>query len=68
MTFPEEAFQKLTKVELANLSLDYQSKFISTLANHHKDMGAPRNDFEKLEADLAISRWSNRQYFKRECL
>ena len=68
MTFPEEALQKLTKVQLANLPLDYQSKFNSTLANHHKDMGALRNDFEKPEADLAISRWSNRQYSKRECL
>ena len=52
MTFPEEALQKLTKFQLANLPLDYQSKFNSTLANHHKDIGALRNDFEKPELYL----------------
>ena len=57
MTFSEEALRKLTKYELVNLSLEYQSKFNSTLANIDKDMGELRNDFKKLEADLAIS-WS----------
>ena len=45
MTLPEEALRKLTKDELVNLSLEYQSKFNSTLANIHKDMGELRSDF-----------------------
>ena len=52
MALPQEALRKLTKYELVNLSLEYQSKFNSTLINIDKDMG----DFEKLEGDLAISR------------
>ena len=46
------------KDEFVSLSL-YQSKFNSTLANVGKDMGELRNDFKKLEADLAISRSVN---------
>ena len=59
MTLPEEALRKLTKDELVNLSLEYQSKFNSTLANIDKDMSELRNDFKKLEADLVISRAVN---------
>ena len=55
MTLPEEVLRKLTKDELVNLSLEYQSKFNSTLANIDKDKGELRKDFKKLEADLAIS-------------
>ena len=78
MTLPEEALRKLTKDELFNMSLDYESKFNSTLANTDKDMG-------ELEADLAKSRpvntklrdriislerqcWSDSQYSIVECL
>ena len=57
MIIPDEALRKLTENELVNPSLEYQSKFNSTLANIDKDMGELRNDFKKLEADLAIS-WS----------
>ena len=59
MTLPEKALRKLTKDELDNLSLEYRSKFNSTLANIDKDMGELRNDFKKLEADLVISRAVN---------
>ena len=59
MTFPEEVLRKLTKYELVNLSLEYQSKFNSTLANVDKDIGELRNNFKKLEAGLAISRSVN---------
>ena len=57
MILPDETLRKLTENELVNPSLEYQSKFNSTLANIDKDMGELRNDFKKLEADLAIS-WS----------
>ena len=33
MTLPEEALRKLTKDGLINLSLEYQNKLKSTLAN-----------------------------------
>ena len=59
MTLPEKALRKLTKDELDNLSLEYRSKFNSTLANIDEDMGELRNDFKKLEADLVISRAVN---------
>ena len=59
MTLPEEALRKLTKDELVNLSLEYQSKLNSTLANIDKDVGELRNDLKKLESDLAISRSVN---------
>ena len=59
MTLPEEALRKLTKDELVNLSLQYQSEFNSTLAIIDKDMGELRKDLKKLEAYLAISRSVN---------
>ena len=59
MTLSEESLRKLTSHELVNLSLEYQSKFDSNLANIDKDMGELRKDFKKLEADLAISRLVN---------
>ena len=59
MTLPEEALRKLTKDELVNLSLEYQSKLNLTLANIDKDVGELRNDLKKLESDLAISRSVN---------
>ena len=39
--------------------MDYQSKFNSTQANIDKDMCKLRKDFEKREADVAISRSVN---------
>ena len=48
MTLPEEALRNLTKDELANLSLENQSKFNSTLANIHKDMSELRKIFKNL--------------------
>ena len=45
MTISEESLRKLTSHELVNLSLEYQSKFDSNLANIDKDMGELRKDF-----------------------
>ena len=55
MALPEEALQRLTKNKLVNLSLEYQSKFDSSLANIDKDMAELRNNFKQIGADLAIS-------------
>ena len=60
-------------MNLVNLSLDYQSKFNSTLANIDKDICELRIDFEKLVADLVISRRVNTKLrdriisLKRQC-
>ena len=55
MALPEQALQRLTKDELVNLTLEYQSKFNSSLANIDKDMAELRNNFKQIGADLAIS-------------
>ena len=55
MALPEEALQRLTKNKLVNLSLEYQSKFDSSLANIDKDMAELRNNFKQIGVDLAIS-------------
>ena len=55
MALPEQALQRLTKDELVNLTLEYQSKFKSSLANIDKDMAELRNNFKQIGVDLAIS-------------
>ena len=55
MALPEQALQRLTKNELVNLTLEYQSKFNSSLANIDKDMAELRNNFKQIGVDLAIS-------------
>ena len=55
MALPEQALQRLTKDELVNLTLEYQSKFNSSLANLDKDMAELRNNFKQIGVDLAIS-------------
>ena len=55
MALPEQALQRLTKDELVNLTLEYQSKFNSSLANIDKDMAELRNNFKQIGVDLAIS-------------
>ena len=52
-TLPEEASGKLAKHKLADLSLEYQSKFNSTLANIDKHMGELRKDFEREYSEIA---------------
>ena len=45
MYFSEEALRKLTKDELVNLSLEYQTKFTLALARIESDIGNLRKDF-----------------------
>ena len=76
MTLPEEALRKLTKDELVNLSLEYQSKFSSILANVDKDIGElrialSRSINTKLRdriIPLECQCWSNSQYSRHELL
>ena len=49
----------MSKDELFNLPLDYQNKSNSTLGNVDNDTGELRIDFDKLKADVAISRTVN---------
>ena len=76
MTLPEEALRKLTKDELVNLSLEYQSKFSSILANVDKDIGElrialSRSINTKLRdriIPLECQCWSNSQYSRHKLL
>ena len=51
----EAALKKLSKDEIVNLALDYQSKFDSTLAGISNEL----SDFEKLGSDLSVARQVN---------
>ena len=53
VTLPEEASGKLAKLKLVDRSLEYQSKFNSTLANIDKNMGELRKDFEREYPEIA---------------
>ena len=52
----EFALKNLHKDEIINLSLDYQSKFNSTLAGIRKELSDFKKDFEQLRSDLSISK------------
>ena len=52
----EFALKNLHKDEIINLSLDYQSKFNSTLAGIRKELSDFEKDFEQLRSELSISK------------
>ena len=52
----EFALKNLHKDEIINLSLDYQSKFNSTLAGIRKELSGFKKDFEQLRSELSISK------------
>ena len=56
---------KLSKNEVINLALDYQSKFDSTLVDIRKELSELKIDFEKLRSELAVSKHVNGMLEKR---
>ena len=56
MVFSKASLKKLSKEEVINLVLDYQSKSDSTLAGIKNEPSELRNDFEKLGSELAVSK------------
>ena len=52
----EFALKNLHKDEIINLSLDYQSKFNSTLAGIRKELSGFKKYFEQLRSELSISK------------
>ena len=59
MALSEAALKKLSKDEIINLALDYQSKFDSTLAGISNELSDLKKDFEKLGSDLSVARQVN---------
>ena len=59
MALSGAALKKLSKEEIANLALDYQSKVDSTLAGIRNELSELKKDFEKLGLELAVSRHVN---------
>ena len=59
MALSEAALKKLSKDEIINLALDYQSKFDSTLAGISNELSGLKNDFEKLGSDLSVGKQVN---------
>ena len=59
MALSEAALKKLSKDEIINLALDYQSKFDSTLAGIWNELSDLKKDFEKLGSDLSVARQVN---------
>ena len=55
MALCEAALKKLSKDEIINLALDYQSKFNSTLAGIRNALSDLKKDFEKLTSDLSVA-------------
>ena len=81
MSLTKAALKKMSKDEDIALTLEYQTKLNSTLAN----IADLKPDFRRLESELPISRlvnskycervtslecqcWTDNQYTKRECL
>ena len=59
MALSEAALKKLSKDEIINLALDYQSKFHSTLAGTRNKLRDVKKGFEKLGSDLSVARHVN---------
>ena len=59
MALSEAALKKLSKDEIINLVLDYQSNFDSTLAGIRNKLYDLKKDFEKLGSDLSVARQVN---------
>ena len=74
MALSETALKKLSKDEIINLALDYQSKFDSTLAGMRNELSDLKQDFENLGSDLSVARQVNSVLremvtsLERECL
>ena len=51
MTLTKSTLKKMSKDDVITLALDYQDKFISTLANINKDIGELKCKFEKLQPE-----------------
>ena len=56
MALSKASLKKLSKEEVINLALDYQSKFDSTLAGIRNELSELKQDFEKLRSELAVSK------------
>ena len=65
MAISEVSSNKLSKNEVINLALDYQSKFDSTLVDIRKELSELKIDFEKLRSELAVSKHVNGMLEKR---
>ena len=59
MALYEAALKKLSKDEIINLALGYESKFDSTLAGIRNELSDLKKDFEKLGSDLSVARQVN---------
>ena len=56
MSLSESVLKKLSKDKVIALALEYQNKFDSTLANINKEISALRQNYEKMQSELCISR------------
>ena len=65
MALSEVSSNKLSKNEVINLALDYQSKFDSTLVDIRKELSELKIDFEKIGSELAVSKHVNGMLEKR---
>ena len=59
MALSEAALKKLSKDEIINLALDFQSNFDSTLAGIRNKLYDLKKDFEKLGSNLSVVRQVN---------
>ena len=62
MALSESTLKKLHKDEIINLTLDYQSKFDSTLAGIRNKLSDLVKDFEQLISDLSITKQVNTKF------
>ena len=56
MSLSESALKKLSKDEVIALALEYQNKFDSTLTNIDKEISDLRQNYEKMQSELYVSR------------
>ena len=62
MALSESTLKELHKDEIINLTLDYQSKFDSTLAGIRNKLSDLVKDFEQLISDLSITKQVNTKF------
>ena len=56
MALSKAALKELSKDEIVNVALDYQSKFNSTLTGIRNELSDLKKYFEELDFDLSVAR------------
>ena len=65
MAMSLNSFKKLTKEELRNMRLEYESKFDNILSNINTELTCLRDRFAKMESQFLLTRTVKNNFLKK---